>query len=69
MDYKHRVAVIHNGTINNSYDLKTELQNMGIKFASETDTEVIAHLIGINLDKGMDTKTAVSYALARYVTH
>jgi glucosamine 6-phosphate synthetase-like amidotransferase/phosphosugar isomerase protein len=40
------VAVIHNGTINNSYDLKKELQAKGIVFLSETDTEVIAHLIG-----------------------
>lgn len=40
------MAVIHNGTINNSYDLKKELQAKGIVFLSETDTEVIAHLIG-----------------------
>jgi glucosamine--fructose-6-phosphate aminotransferase (isomerizing) len=65
-DNKSRVAVIHNGTINNSYDLKKELQAMGIKFASETDTEVIAQLIGLYLDKGMDTKDAVVHALKRW---
>lgn len=64
-DSKHRVAVVHNGTINNSYDLKKELQGQGIKFVSETDTEVIAQLIGIYLDKGYDTKTAVEHALLR----
>jgi glucosamine 6-phosphate synthetase-like amidotransferase/phosphosugar isomerase protein len=36
------VAVIHNGTINNSYDLKKELIAAGVKFQSETDTEVIS---------------------------
>jgi glucosamine--fructose-6-phosphate aminotransferase (isomerizing) len=66
-DAKNRVAVIHNGTINNSYDLKKELQAQGVKFVSETDTEVIAQLIGIYLDKGFDTKDAVMHALGRSV--
>jgi glutamate synthase domain-containing protein 1 len=65
-DSKQRVAVIHNGTINNSYELKKELQAQGIKFLSETDTEVIAQLIGIYLDKGLDIKDAVVHALSRY---
>lgn len=64
-DQHHRIAVIHNGTINNSYDLKKELMAQGVKFVSETDTEVIAQLIGLNLDKGMDTKDAVAAALSR----
>lgn len=64
-DMHHRIAVIHNGTINNAYELKKDLIQKGIKFVSETDTEVIAHLIGIYLDKGMDTKEAVRHALAK----
>eukprot|EP01038_Epipyxis_sp_PR26KG_P016466 gene16466-22461_t len=64
-DYLNRVAIIHNGTINNSYELKKELQSQGIKFSSETDTEVIAHLIGKYLDKGYETKEAVAKALSR----
>ena len=64
-DQHHRIAVIHNGTINNSYDLKKELMAQGIKFSSETDTEVIAQLIGVNLDKGLDTKDAVAAALSK----
>lgn len=64
-DQHNRIAVIHNGTINNSYDLKKELQAQGVKFASETDTEVIAQLIGLGLDKGLDTKEAVEAALNR----
>jgi glucosamine--fructose-6-phosphate aminotransferase (isomerizing) len=64
-DQHKRVAVIHNGTINNAYDLKKELLEKGVKFSSETDTEVIAQLIGQYLDKGMDTKDAVVHALGR----
>ena len=63
-DYKNRLAVVHNGTINNAYELKKILQEQGVVFKSETDTEVIAHLIGKNLDKGENTKDAVSHALA-----
>lgn len=62
-DYKDRIALIHNGTINNFYDLKKDLLVEGIKFRSETDSEVIAHLIGKFLDKGMNTKDAVTHAL------
>jgi len=62
-DTKDRIALIHNGTINNSYDLKKELMSKGIKFKSETDTEVIAQLVGLNLDEGMSTKEALSRAL------
>lgn len=66
-DSKNRIAITHNGTINNYYDLKKELQATGIKFKSETDTEVIAELIGQYLDKGFDTRDAVSHALSRSV--
>jgi glucosamine--fructose-6-phosphate aminotransferase (isomerizing) len=45
--------------------LQKELQAKGVVFHSETDTEVIAQLIGIYLDKGLDTKDAVSRALSR----
>jgi len=64
-DSKNRIALIHNGTINNSYDLKKELAAKGVVFKSETDTEVIAQLVGLYLDEGMNTKEAVSHALAR----
>ena len=56
---------VHNGTINNSHELRKELSGQGINFLSETDTEVIAHLIGQYLDKGLDTKEAVTSALSR----
>jgi hypothetical protein len=68
-DQHHRIAIVHNGTINNSHELRKELiSKKGIKFHSETDTEVIAQLIGTYLDEGCDTKTAVSRSLARCVT-
>ena len=65
-DHLNRIAVIHNGTINNMHELKKELiEKHGIPFKSETDTEVIAQLIGVYLDKAQDTKEAVTRALAR----
>jgi glutamate synthase domain-containing protein 1 len=68
-DRKNRIALIHNGTINNSYDLKKDLiQKHGIQFKSETDTEVIAQLVGLYLDEGLSTKEAVSRALSRLVS-
>lgn len=66
-DSKKRVAVVHNGTINNSYELRKLLTSQGVEFTSETDTEVIAHLIGQYLDNGLNTKDAVSKALGRYI--
>mmetsp|Transcript_3710 Transcript_3710/g.5741 ORF Transcript_3710/g.5741 Transcript_3710/m.5741 type:complete len:688 (-) Transcript_3710:188-2251(-) len=64
-DSKGRIAVVHNGTINNSYELRKALADKGIKFVSETDTEVIAQLIGVYMDEGLDTKDAVKSALQR----
>jgi glutamine---fructose-6-phosphate transaminase (isomerizing) len=44
-DCKHSIAVVHNGIIENYLTLKEKLQSQGHKFISETDTEIIAHLI------------------------
>jgi len=46
LDYTGKIAVVHNGIIENYATLKTWLQNEGATFASETDTEVISNLIG-----------------------
>lgn len=46
LDYTGKIAIVHNGIIENYGTLKTWLQNEGVEFASETDTEVIANLIG-----------------------
>ncbi len=45
LDCKGRIAVVHNGIIENYLELKSELKKNGHKFVSETDTEVIVHLI------------------------
>ena len=46
LDHTGKIAVVHNGIIENYGTIKTWLQNEGVEFASETDTEVIAGLIG-----------------------
>ncbi|MHC4742358.1 MAG: glutamine--fructose-6-phosphate transaminase (isomerizing) [Planctomycetota bacterium] len=46
LDYTGKIAVVHNGIIENYATLKKWLQNEGVTFLSETDTEVIANLIG-----------------------
>lgn len=46
LDTGGKVAVVHNGIIDNAADLRTRLTAEGVVFASETDTEVLAHLIG-----------------------
>ena len=48
------VAVVHNGVIENYAALKKQLQSEGVEFASDTDTEVIAQLIGRELDARLD---------------
>lgn len=45
LDCKGKIAVVHNGIIENYLELKEELKKDGHKFVSETDTEVIAHLV------------------------
>ncbi|NIO22568.1 MAG: glutamine--fructose-6-phosphate transaminase (isomerizing) [Candidatus Aenigmarchaeota archaeon] len=58
-DCKDRIAVIHNGIIENFSELKKRLKRKGHRFRSETDTEVIAHLIEDNLRSGLDLEEAV----------
>ena len=49
-DNDENVFVIHNGIIENFYALKKRLEKDGVVFRSETDTEVLAHLISLNFD-------------------
>lgn len=65
LDHKNRIGIVHNGTIENASTLKQELQATGIKFRSETDTEVIVQLISFYLDQKMPLLEAVKTALAR----
>lgn len=57
------VAVVHNGIIENFRDLRTQLEAQGAKFSSETDTEVVAHLVNSYLAKGMKPAEAVKATL------
>ncbi len=49
-DQEQRVFIVHNGIIENYAFLKKKLQKEGCRFYSETDTEVLAHLVGIQFD-------------------
>ena len=60
-----RVAVVHNGIIENFRELRAEVEAAGCKLASETDTEIIAHLITLCLDAGMTPKDAVHNTLKK----
>jgi len=62
---RDRVSVVHNGIIENHEALRHELQALGYSFSSETDTEVIAHLLHSYLDVGMDLLAAVQRATKR----
>ncbi len=59
-----RVAVVHNGILENYRELKARCQERGCTFSSETDTEVLAHLIDLELQGGKDLLAAVLAALA-----
>jgi len=59
-----RVAVVHNGIIENHAELRQQLEKLGYEFTSETDTEVIAHLMAHKLEAGEDLFAAVSQTAA-----
>jgi glucosamine--fructose-6-phosphate aminotransferase (isomerizing) len=60
-----KLAVVHNGIIENFRELREELEKSGAKFASETDTEVVAHLVTHEMSKGRSPVEAVKAALPR----
>ncbi|HKY23262.1 MAG TPA: glutamine--fructose-6-phosphate transaminase (isomerizing) [Vicinamibacterales bacterium] len=51
-DCSGKIVVVHNGIIENYLDIKRELQNLGHRFVSETDSEVIAHLLEQEMGTG-----------------
>jgi glucosamine--fructose-6-phosphate aminotransferase (isomerizing) len=58
-----RVAVVHNGIIENFRELREKLAKAGCKFASDTDTEVVAHLVTEEMKAGKTPAAAVAAAL------
>ena len=63
-DCSGKIVVVHNGIIENYLDLKHELQEQGHRFVTETDTEIIAHLVE-SLMAGRTFSEAVGAALSR----
>ncbi|MCJ2077314.1 glutamine--fructose-6-phosphate transaminase (isomerizing) [Methylobacterium sp. E-016] len=60
-----RLAVVHNGIIENFRELKRTLEADGVRFETETDTEVVAQLVSRNMDAGAGPVEAVAAALPR----
>jgi glucosamine--fructose-6-phosphate aminotransferase (isomerizing) len=65
MDCNNRIAVVHNGIIENYAELKRQLVSRGHVFRSETDTEVVAHLIEDAYEKEEDLLSAVQKVVPR----
>jgi glutamine---fructose-6-phosphate transaminase (isomerizing) len=57
------VAVVHNGIIENFRELRSDLEKQGAQFATETDTEVVVHLVESHLKKGFSPQAAVKASL------
>jgi len=64
-DCNNEISVVHNGVIDNFLELRTELKEKGHKLKSETDTEVIPHLIEDYMKDGMDLLKAVKETTKR----
>lgn len=65
MDWKRRISLVHNGTIDNFSQLKKDLIAKGCLFMTETDSEVIANLIGYKLDLGLSFEEAVAESVSQ----
>jgi glucosamine--fructose-6-phosphate aminotransferase (isomerizing) len=61
-----RIAVVHNGIIENYQSLRSELSAKGYGFTSDTDTETIAHQVHLELDQGSDLLTAVQNSVKKF---
>jgi len=60
-----RVAVVHNGIIENFHELRHELAACGARFETDTDTEVVAHLVSAEIERGRSPCEAVAAALPK----
>ena len=65
VDGKGRIALVHNGILDNVESLRAELVAQGAAFRSETDSEVLAELIGRGVDGGLSLREAVVAAIKR----
>jgi glucosamine--fructose-6-phosphate aminotransferase (isomerizing) len=60
-----KVAIVHNGIIENFQELRDELSSLGKKFTTDTDTEVVAHLLTHYLEHGHSPEQAMERAMGR----
>ena len=60
-----RVSIVHNGIIENHVELRAELESEGQTFATDTDTETVAQLVDLNLQRGLRPIEAAGAALSR----
>jgi len=60
-----KLAVVHNGIIENFSELRRELEQKGVKFSTDTDTEVVAHLVTEEIKRGASPVDAVKASLPR----
>lgn len=67
LDCLGKIAVVHNGTILNYSVIKKELEDGGHNFYSETDTEIIPHLIEGYLESGMTMEESVGKTVSRFL--
>ena len=65
LDCTGRIAIVHNGIIENYKDLKRRLSDSGHEFRSETDSEVIAHLIEEGISRGLSFEQAFKAAISK----
>ncbi len=60
-----KLAIVHNGIIENFRELREELIAQGYEFKTETDTEAVAHLVTRAMDNGLEARAAVQQSLGR----
>jgi glucosamine--fructose-6-phosphate aminotransferase (isomerizing) len=60
-----KVAIVHNGIIENFHELREELIAKGVRFETDTDTEAVAHLLTVSLNEGATPEEAMADAMDR----
>ncbi|REB70975.1 glutamine--fructose-6-phosphate transaminase (isomerizing) [Cutibacterium namnetense] len=65
LSFDGRVAVVHNGIIENFAALRAELEDQGITFSSETDTETAAHMLAVEMQQGSSLVEAMGAVASR----
>ena len=69
VDERRRLALVHNGIIENYQELRAELAGRGVRFSSQTDTEILAHLIAHEWDRlGGDLAGITAGARADFIS-